>query len=564
MLKLTKEQEDKLKKLEKEMNDKRVREESTRTSNIQSSQMTGIPINIISMDVIKIGLMIGLLKTKADFDSGKKSTGGLLSSLLNFGGGGSDDDSDTNDMEKYRDVPPHYMLIEPSSSQYRLSEKEKLTYHVRLTNRICTDFQNDVSALINDRIEQLRPYVTISIGPKSCTISQFVNECVESVKTLCEFFGSTPSGGGDGGDGDEWLDDEETDSGLNDQLNALFKSLLWFLDVRTYRCFVTATYQSVLRKTSSSSSSSSSLTLPKLIRDLCCIDSVVNSLPNNSVNNTDDDDDNMYVAAAVETQLTIAQHIRDPKLIPFDASAIVRGCCSPAMMLVDVRHIISTELIGPFNNNSIGYLVNDDDEKCGGNDAGDAGGGAGGGGDRRRQDEEEDASFSSSSYFMFRTFYILSEIKRDTNVRLWVLDDGAMTTTTCIVYALRQYAIELFKSIYFRSYQTHDYIPSFWIDGDYRLRRLMDNISILSDIRLVNIFIRQLVKTRSVILPTEFDVFNHLPSKRSFEQTTGAIEHSSHHQHQHQHQHHRERVDGCLLFETKVCEKFRKIWPTMI
>ncbi len=467
MLKLSKEQESKLEKLDLELKEKRQHDERVKDSNMNSSRSTGIPINIVGMDVFKIGLMLGIIKSKEDFAAYKKSEG--LLSLFQF-----DRDDETESRRRlYDDVPKHYSTVE-----FKVTEREKIDYHANLVRKVCDEFQTDIVKKIQRETAIVSNHLAISI--KTCTIDCFVDACATNVGVLIDILK------------DDLLSRDETASddiaSTCVQINALLRSMIGFVDIRRYRNFLVqlrnvVDYESVISKTA--------LNDGLLFKHFATF-------------NSDDARD----LERLETYLTIKRFMRDPKLTPFCVKTVIDACCSPTLMFLDVRRVIEKELIGPFNNNPIGYL---------------------------------DVSASS--------FFIMTDIT-SANVRLWVLDHGLSEVTRLLIASVRLYAVDLFRAILVRLYGTSMYVSDCWT-AHRTIGTLLRNISILNDAMAMNDYLKNLLIRQSVIIPTELDVFNDTttlptvmirPSPRDDAITM---------------------VKSEQLFDSKVCAQFRTVWPSI-
>ena len=123
-LELSEEQKIKLQKLEIEMSQKKAQQEKTASS-------TGIPVDIVGLDVVKIGIMLGLIKNKDLFENNVK-TKSLLQILM----------GEDTDLPKATCPPGYYRSL------LSITEKEKTEYiqhHVYVQSKFFVEFRGIVT-----------------------------------------------------------------------------------------------------------------------------------------------------------------------------------------------------------------------------------------------------------------------------------------------------------------------------------------------------------------------------------------------------------------------------------
>jgi hypothetical protein len=81
---LNQEQITKLKNLEVEMEERKKKECREKSIREATSTSTGIPVDVVGMDVIKIGTVIGLIRPKEVFESNKRNTINVFDILNGF------------------------------------------------------------------------------------------------------------------------------------------------------------------------------------------------------------------------------------------------------------------------------------------------------------------------------------------------------------------------------------------------------------------------------------------------------------------------------------------------
>ena len=152
-LKLTKEQKERIKKLEEEIVQKKEYEKKNRVRKEESSKRTGIPFSMIDMDVVKIGTLLGIIKSKnvlegeRENQQGQKKTLTLLDIFL------GDNDVGCNDI-----FPPYFQ-----NAPRFIQENEKIEYHKKLVHKVCNDFSNFLTNMIETEMKVIGANISITL-----------------------------------------------------------------------------------------------------------------------------------------------------------------------------------------------------------------------------------------------------------------------------------------------------------------------------------------------------------------------------------------------------------------
>jgi hypothetical protein len=153
---------------------------------------------------------------------------------------------------------------------------------------------------------------------------------------------------------------------------------------------------------------------------------------------------------------------RDPKLEPINLGNIAKHCCCPSLVFLPVEEVLHYGLVGPYNNNPVTYM-------------------------------------DISPW----NFYILKEVRDD--VRMWVLDPDLMYFIKTLRKYLVDYLLGTFRTFYLDSYGDHIYRSSCL--KNYIFRTLARSLVFVSSKKFAS-FIRSFITKKSILVPTELDVFN--------------------------------------------------------
>lgn len=307
---LSEEQQTKLKKLEIEMSEKKKVQEQTASS-------TGIPIDIVGLDVVKIGIMLGIIKNKELFENNVK-TKSLLQMII-----GEDTDSPK------ATCPPGYYR-----SLLYITEKEKISYHqeyVSIQSNFFVEFREQVVKL---ELSNINKHVDIKFHDE--TVENFKTECLELLDVFIEDLAETP-------------EDEQTWK----TITIITNSLLGVLTIGEYKKLITCNIHKIHQ------------ILPsyefKIMTYLSTIDRLL-SLFNGVLRKCVD-----YPHQTVQeiqqrlcNELEIRNFTKNPQLQPFVFNDIVKEVCVPSIMYLPIEWVFEKCMLGPYRNNPIGFLHNKD------------------------------------------------------------------------------------------------------------------------------------------------------------------------------------------------------------
>ncbi len=316
-LKLTKEQKEKLRKLDEEMKFRKETEEKTRTRREASSKATGIPVDIVDMDIIKIGTLLGLIKKKSILEGKEPNTTG---SILNmFFGGGDDCKIDTTHIPKgFRNAPT------------TVTEADKIQYHQQYVQQQCKHLADITMSLIKQELSNINTCISLNIDNN--TLDDFKTTCVELVDVILE----------------EICTEEETE---NDQeiwvtLTTIRNSLLGVMDVCEYKNLLHNNILALRKagKPYKNIISHLSVTDSRFSLYQGCLQKTQGPLP------ADDE-------IRLIRELELRSYLKPPELRPFDFEDIVKHCCVPSLLCAPLDVVVEHGLVGPYRNNPIGYLA---------------------------------------------------------------------------------------------------------------------------------------------------------------------------------------------------------------
>lgn len=446
---LTKEQEQKLEKLEKEIAAKKLKEEKNKAKNIAYSKRTGIPYNLVDTDVVKLGLILGILKLDGGDKSSKDGEGGLLDIFFN-------DFKKISEPPKYNLLPTHYVL---SPSSHRISEDEKQREHIVFVEQECEKFTSFIHRLINTRYKKIDSVISLTKTPT--TLENFIELVTESMNSVLDCIELDFSGGGD--DDDIKEDDTTTTQQYIDellcQLKILRSSLLGPLSICEYKNLL---MKQIIDMSTKFSETCILSNLSYIEANLCMYGNNFKSIEYNE----------NEVKSTIINEIIIRSYNKDPKLVSFDMSSILAECCVPAYMFLDSPiEILSNGIIGPYRHNCIGYL-------------------------------------SNALPYVNTSFYIIKTITDD-GIRMWVLDELLTTFSEKLRTACLEYCISLFR-IYSKELTGSNYFTSHHMSRVQE--NLLKSIYFMCRPMMFRDFICSVISRRSPIVCTEFDVFNEIPT----------------------------------------------------
>jgi len=429
-LKLTVEQIEKLRKLDEEMKRRIERKEKNRITHEASSLATGIPINIVDMDVIKIGTLLGIIKKKSILEGKEPNTGSLLNILL---GSGNDFNIDRSNIPVgFKNAPDIY------------SEADKISHHQEYVQKQCEYFSNMTMQMITQEIKNISKCFAFNL--ETATLENFKTSCYDTVDTIL----------------DEICDDDDDE--LWNSLKITRNALLGVVNICEYKKILN---HNIIRLTNAGKS------YTRILKNLS-VNDVRLILCRKSLTQIKGpltyEDSNRLIR-----EIEIRSYMKPPELKVFNFNDIIKHCCIPSLMCVPLNIVIEHGLVGPYRNNSIGYLMLD----------------------------------SKSPW----SFYNLKCINEDGS-RLWVLDNKLWMFTENMITALTTYMIKIFRIFYYEYYGSNKFSYGFWIASlNYHYDafiNIMYNITFISNHSLFNQFLITVIKNKSCLIPTEYDFFNHI------------------------------------------------------
>jgi len=440
-LELSEEQKDKLAKLDMELKRRAEYEKANKTRKEQQSLATGIPANIIDLDVIRIGKFLGLIKNKSVLEGKESGQKGTFLDLI-FG----------NDEPKFdkTKIPRPYKNSSPC-----VSELEKIEYHQTFVQKQCDSFANMSINTIQERVKQISQYIVITLD--ELTPESFISVCKENMEVIFEEVLSCS-------------DSDELDE-LWPVLTTLRQSLLGPMNIYSYKRLLVEqiTRLSQVNKTSAE--------IQKHLTGFECYLSMYNNCllkKDLSFHVTDSDRVNLV------RELQFRTFTKDPVLKVFDYSDLVKQSCVPSLLLLPLDMVLEFSMLGPYMNNSIGYL---------------------------------NLNGKESPW----SFYILRDINTE-GVRFWVLDINLLEFTKRFTKSLLIYLANMFRTFYFECFNTNKFIDDFWTCLSTTnlnkhlpiFQNLIDNLALLSNSEKFRKLLMTILMKKSCLIPTEYDYYDHL------------------------------------------------------
>lgn len=313
-LNLSTEQKEKLRKLDEELTRKKEHEEKSRSHREASSKATGIPLDIVDLDVIKIGTLLGLIKKKSILE-GKEpdTTGSILTMLL-----GNDDKSSRIDLSR---IPRNFR-----NTTNIVSEADKITYHQQYVQKQCQHLAFITMELIKQELSNINRYIIFNL--ETSTIDNLKTSCLETLEVLLEE-----------------LCDGEDDLELWLTLSVVRNALLGVVDVCEYKSILNQHIVLLSKAGKSYKSILQHLTISDLRLSLYsgCLTRTKGPILVGDANR-------------LSREIVLRSYMKPPELKPFNFVDIVKHCCIPSLVCVPIDEVIENGLIGPYRNNAIGYL----------------------------------------------------------------------------------------------------------------------------------------------------------------------------------------------------------------
>ncbi len=307
-MELSQEQKDRLKKLDAEMLKKKQYEDENRSRKEATSKRTGIPYTLVDMDVIKLGVMFGLIKNKEAV--GTKTGGGLLSLLMG-------DEQAEEGVCDLRTVP--YYFRHASTT---VTESERIAYHKEFVGKKCVEFSKSVEDLVDAALGVVGEHLTVILPNK--TLDALVEVFLENITILMESL------------------EEEDDDEVMMCISLVRNCLLGPLSICEYKKLVVDHITRFRRMGKSGD---------VILKSLSLNDCRLTMYPGYQVRDTSDINNNPFY-----DEILIRHFTKDPKLNMFNFDTILSHCCIPSLITIPVEEILAMGLIGPYRNNPIGFL----------------------------------------------------------------------------------------------------------------------------------------------------------------------------------------------------------------
>lgn len=456
---LTEEQKEKLRKLDAEMATRKSNEEKRE----QTSKTTGIPVDIADMDVIRIGILLGLIK-KRSADGTRQTGPSLLDMLLK-----------TEDIElDTTNVPKHYKL-----SPEIVTEMAKIKHQQSHVEAQTSLFLQLVSTQIKESIEEIQQYIYFNVDTLSyenfvqtCkdtleVIGDELKEAIEKIENPHTLWDALALQDGPGGPNTETPCEVRE---LMTIMKVVRISMLGPLNICEYRNVLKdqiRLFQSV------------KIPYNHIVNNLSLLERRLALLgcatpPPSSSHQFSEKD-----ARRLLYELQFRAYTNSPELVPFNPHTFAQNVCTPVLLCAPIDAILNISLLGPYLNNSIGFLSNS------------------------TQDPQ------------FLHFYVLDRILPN-GIRLWVMDIDLVQFCESLMKELVFYLIKVFRVFYKTCFLSNRYIDQF--DTPQRsnhsdvFQNLLTNITFLCRKQTFHQFIKTLVITKSYIIPTQYDFFNYIES----------------------------------------------------
>jgi|688.fasta_scaffold03124_7 hypothetical protein len=442
-LTLSKEQIEKLRKLDIEMKERLEKEKENKTKREVTSSSTGIPLDIAGLDVIKIGTLFGLIKKKDVFESNTRGNKSLLNILLG------------EDEEKSPTCPFGYY-----KASSMIKESEKIKFHQNIVKKECDFFIDMSESFIKKEISEINKLISINLTNN--TVECFKTTCLETLDVLIK-------------DLVENYEDEE----LWLTISLIRNSLLGPLNVCEYKKLISDNIIEMIKIIPKNNYS-------KIMKHLTTIDKRL-SLFNKALlfqehflEQSEEEEKNRLIR-----ELDVRCFTKPPELTPFIFKDVTKHICIPSLMYLPIELIIEKCLVGPFRNNSIGFLYDISENKVSSN-SGD--------------------------------FYILKHINSDGG-RFWSIDQSLERFTNEIIIIMTAYIVNIFKTFFKECFGNNNFFKT---KTDFNLtigcqhqsifQMLLRNLISISNGNWFHNILTLVLKSKSPLFPTEYDFFNFIKS----------------------------------------------------
>lgn len=310
---LTPDQLDKLDKLEKELALKKKRDEETKERRLADSKRTGIPYDIIDIDVVKLGSMLGLFKNKTSRESNQIDENFSMIDLL-LGGLGTNN-KPTYDYSK---IPSYF-----TCANDKIQEDGKLAYQSDYVTMQCSNYSKFISGFLKHLYDEVECVISLSI--QHLSVDSFIEVIKETSDVVLDMILET--------------DDSSELSDQYNQLKVLRNSLISVIPICEYKELLTKQVVKLIQNKKCENISNC----------LSYIDATLSLYP---IFETIDP----YDIISIRRSLIVRTYNKDPKLVPLNITVIAKECCTPSIMYVHLAEILNQSVIGPYFNNPIGFL----------------------------------------------------------------------------------------------------------------------------------------------------------------------------------------------------------------
>lgn len=295
----TKEQEDQIKSVEAEIKSKQEYERLNKDRKEKTAQETGIPFDMVDMDVVKIGILLGLIKRKG-------ATGGGLLDLL-FPDEGEVDRSN---------IPSHFRNVSEIEMVDECKREGFIQNNVDIQSRFYSDA---LMTTIKNSLVAINKHIVLNVDLNTSQVfEQFVDALQENIKVLLDT-----------------LDEEEDPQSLMEVIYNIRLHLLGPMTLCKYKNFLLEHVSHLNNR------------FWTLEKRLClyrgCLKTPCNSLSVVELN-------------FLKTELLFKSYNLNPQLMPFSVGPIIARCCTPSLLMVPVHLVLEYMLLNPYMTNSIGYL----------------------------------------------------------------------------------------------------------------------------------------------------------------------------------------------------------------
>ena len=319
LVELTSTQKDKLFKLEQELKQKKISDEINSPMNLKISENTGIPVDLVALDVIKLAKMFGFIKSKAIRNGKEKDTqkSSLIQTLF-----GTKEPTYEKRIVNFKNIPFYF-----NHNPTKILEAEKLEIQQQIVKQECDYMHREVltvlakvKAVISKRIVFL---------PLKETVKAYKQEGLLCIKDLWE------------GVKEDLQDNESVDEMLTN-IYIIRNELLGLVDIYEYKKLLLSHVDKMY-----------SFCIYDTFKYLSFIDCVIIVHPGYRTKP-------MIEFEKLYDELRIRCFVKSPRLKPLNVQDLIYECCNPCLAFLTVETVLQYCLIGPFNNNAIVFFENYD------------------------------------------------------------------------------------------------------------------------------------------------------------------------------------------------------------